>query len=227
MSSRAGMETATDASPELNIGASAPFPKLTFDNTAEKTIMNTRHSSVLLAAMLAGAVSGLVVGCKGEPGPPPPATTVGTVIDDSMVTTKVKSALLADADVKSSEIKVETRKGEVQLSGFADNQTQIDRAGELARGVEGVKSVHNGMSLKDGKPTVGTTVDDSIITARVKSALLADANIKSLDIAVATSKGEVQLSGYVDNRTQIDRAVEVTRAVDGVKNIDSKMDIKK
>ena len=64
---------------------------------------------------------------------------MGTDIDDSTITTKVKSALLADADVKSFDIKVETRKGEVQLSGFVDNQAQIDRAIAVAKGVEGVK----------------------------------------------------------------------------------------
>jgi len=43
---------------------------------------------------------------------------------------------------------VETRKNEVQLSGFVDNQTQIDRAIEITRGVEGVESVINKMSIK-------------------------------------------------------------------------------
>jgi hyperosmotically inducible protein len=76
------------------------------------------------------------------------ATTVGNKIDDGIVTTQVKAALLADADVKSSDIAVVTRKGEVQLSGFVDNQSQIDRAIEVARGIEGVRTVGNEMSVK-------------------------------------------------------------------------------
>ena len=63
--------------------------------------------------------------------------------------------------------------------------------------------VANKMTLKDGAATVGNAVDDTIITAKIKSALLADPNIKSVDIAVVTRKGEVQLSGFVDNQTQI------------------------
>ena len=75
--------------------------------------------------------------------------------------------------------------------------------------------------------SVGTEIDDGVVTAKVKSALLADPDIKSLDIAVVTSKGEAQLSGFVDNQTQIDRAIEVARAVDGVKSVASQMSVKK
>jgi hyperosmotically inducible periplasmic protein len=154
-------------------------------------------------------------------------TTVGTEIDDSGVTARVRSALLADPDVKSFEIKVETRKGQVQLSGFVDTQARIDNAIALTRKVEGVKGVENGMRLKDGKATVGNTVDDSIVTTKVKAALLADPAIKSFDIAIVTRKGEVQLSGYVDNQTQINRAIDIARAVEGVQSINNEMSIKK
>lgn len=158
---------------------------------------------------------------------PPPGTTVGTEIDDSVVTARVRSALLADPDVKSLEIKVETRKGQVQLSGFVDTQARIDNAIALTRKVEGVTGVENGMRLKDGKATVGNTIDDSIVTAKVKSALLADPAVKSFDIAIVTRKGEVQLSGYVDNQAQINRAIDIARAVEGVQSINNEMSIKK
>jgi hyperosmotically inducible protein len=172
----------------------------------------------------------LVWGCKKpqEPsGTPPQSTTVGTEIDDSVVTARVKAALLNEIEIKSFDIKVETRKGEVQLSGFVDNQTQIDRAITVTRGVTGVKTVENKVALKGPARTVGDQVDDGVITAKVKAALLADADIKSLDIAVVTRKGEVQLSGFVDNQSQIDRAVEVARGIDNVRNVGNEMSIKK
>jgi hyperosmotically inducible protein len=152
---------------------------------------------------------------------------VGTEIDDSVVTTRVKSALLADPDVKSLDIKVETRKGAVQLSGFVGSQERIDKAVALVLKVEGVKGVENGMSLRSDKTTVGNTVDDSVITTRVKSALFADPGVKSFDIAVVTRKGEVQLSGYVDNAAQINRVIEVVRAVEGVQSVNNEMAVKK
>ena len=72
----------------------------------------------------------------------------GEYVDNSVITTKVKSLLAADDFLKSFEIGVETYKGIVQLSGFVDSQSAIDKAGQIARSVEGVKSVKNNLRLK-------------------------------------------------------------------------------
>jgi osmotically-inducible protein OsmY len=72
----------------------------------------------------------------------------GEYIDDSVVTTRVKAAILADASLKSAEINVETFKGRVQLSGFVNSRADIDRAVTVARSVKGVGSVTNDMRLK-------------------------------------------------------------------------------
>lgn len=204
--------------------------------------MKVRTTTFVQGLAIAGAVSILLAGCGNRdevaPAPvasapiagavvPPAGTTVGTEIDDSVVTARVKAALLADDDSKSFEIKVETRKGLVQLSGFVNTQARIDNAIALTRSVEGVTGVENGMSVKEGKATVGNTVDDGILTAKVKSALLADADVKSFDIAVVTRKGEVQLSGFVDNQAQINRAIDIARDVEGVQNVGNEMTIKK
>jgi hyperosmotically inducible protein len=73
---------------------------------------------------------------------------VGEAFDDATITTKVKSALLQAPDVKGLDVKVETDKSVVQLSGFVANQAQIDKAVELAKGVQGVREVQNKMSVK-------------------------------------------------------------------------------
>jgi len=72
----------------------------------------------------------------------------GEYIDDSVITTKVKTAIFNEATLKSAEINVETFKGVVQLSGFVNSQSDINKAVELARGVSGVKSVKNDMRVK-------------------------------------------------------------------------------
>jgi len=192
--------------------------------------MKTRLGLFVVSTALAGAMTIVVAGCnkpQETTGMPPPNTTVGTEIDDSVVTARVKSALVADPDVKGFDFKIETRKGEVQLSGFVEDQTQIDRAIAITRGVEGVRNIDNKVSLKSAATTVGNKIDDGIVTTRVKAALLADAHVKSLDIAVLTRKGEVQLSGFVDNQSQIDRAVEIVRDVVGVRSVSNEMSIKK
>ena len=72
----------------------------------------------------------------------------GEYVDNSVITSKIKSQLAADDFLKSFEISVETYKGTVQLSGFVDSQRAIDRAAQIARGVEGVKSVKNNLRVK-------------------------------------------------------------------------------
>ena len=74
--------------------------------------------------------------------------STGEYVDDSVITTKVKALLAEDDFLKSFEISVETYKGTVQLSGFVDSQKAVDKAGEIARGVKGVKSVKNNLTVK-------------------------------------------------------------------------------
>ncbi len=72
----------------------------------------------------------------------------GEYVDDSVITSKVKAAILNEPTLSSAEINVETFKGVVQLSGFVNSQADITKAAAVARDVGGVKSVKNDMRLK-------------------------------------------------------------------------------
>jgi hypothetical protein len=72
----------------------------------------------------------------------------GEYIDDSVITTKVKAAILNEPTLKSAEINVETFKGTVQLSGFVTSRADMNKAVEVARSVNGVTSVKSDMRLK-------------------------------------------------------------------------------
>ena len=72
----------------------------------------------------------------------------GEYIDDSVITTKVKAAILDEPTLKVFEINVETFKGVVQLSGFVSSQAAVTKASDVARVVRGVKSVKNDIRLK-------------------------------------------------------------------------------
>jgi len=74
--------------------------------------------------------------------------STGEYIDDSVITTKIKALLAADDFLKSFQISVETYKGTVQLSGSVGSQKAVDKAGEIARSVKGVKSVKNNLIVK-------------------------------------------------------------------------------
>lgn len=86
----------------------------------------------------------LVVGCAAIQG----RETTGQYVDDTTITTKVKSELLAKEGTGASEISVETMKGEVQLGGFAKTQQEKQRASEIASSVSGVKQVHNDILVR-------------------------------------------------------------------------------
>jgi c(7)-type cytochrome triheme protein len=72
----------------------------------------------------------------------------GEYVDDAVITTKVKAAVLEEPSLKSAEINVETSKGRVQLTGFVRSRADINKAVEVTKGVNGVKSVKNDMILK-------------------------------------------------------------------------------
>ena len=72
----------------------------------------------------------------------------GEYVDNSVITTKVKSLLAADDFLKSFQISVETFQGAVQLSGFVNSQKAVDKAGEIVRSVKGVKSLKNNLIVK-------------------------------------------------------------------------------
>lgn len=98
-----------------------------------------RISTVLVAVALMA-----IVGCASTS----KSEGTGEYIDDTVITTKVKSAIFNDASLKAAEINVETFKGVVQLSGFVNSREDINRAVVVTRGISGVTSVKNDMRLK-------------------------------------------------------------------------------
>ena len=103
----------------------------------------------VLIATMAGAAA--ACSTNGEPGGPAESTAAnaGRVVDDSVITGKVKAALVADETTKAHQISVETFKGVVQLSGFVDTNEARTRATQVAQTVEGVKQVKNELALRN------------------------------------------------------------------------------
>jgi osmotically-inducible protein OsmY len=95
-------------------------------------------------AVLAAVAMATTLGCASTP----KSEGTGEYVDDSVITTKVKAAILEEPTLKSAEINVETFKGIVQLSGFVSSQASADKAIVVAQHVGGVKSVKNDMRLK-------------------------------------------------------------------------------
>ncbi|MFO1454745.1 MAG: BON domain-containing protein [Steroidobacteraceae bacterium] len=152
--------------------------------------------------------------------------TAGEAIDDAVVTTRVKAALIGDKTTKARKIDVETEQGIVQLNGFVDTAAEKTQAAKLARGVDGVKEVRNNLDVRPGNGSAGRAVDDSTLTAKVKTALADSPNAKARQVNVETKGGVVQLSGFVDSAEAKAEAARVAGNVQGVQTVENRIDVK-
>ena len=100
----------------------------------------SRYLSALFLAVTLASVVGCASTSKQE--------GTGEYVDDSVITTKVKAAILGEPSLKVAEINVETFKGVVQLSGFVTSTALANKAVEITRQISGVKSVKNDMRVK-------------------------------------------------------------------------------
>jgi len=119
-------------------------PKMTLPIFIQINGVNRMKSLKKISSILTIAALATLVACAGTA----KKESTGEYIDDSLITAKVKTAVLNEPSLKSAEINVETFKGVVQLSGFVNSQADIEKAAEVARGVKGVTSVKNDTHLK-------------------------------------------------------------------------------
>lgn len=99
-----------------------------------------RIMSLLACLILAASITGCASTRQHE--------STGQYIDNSVITSKVKTAIFNEPTLKSLQITVESFKGEVQLSGFVDSSASVAKATEVARSVEGVTAVKNDLIVK-------------------------------------------------------------------------------
>jgi hyperosmotically inducible protein len=146
-------------------------------------------------------------------------------LDDSTITATVKAHLLDNKDTHSASINVETYRGVVQLSGFVASEAEKAKAAKVAADVKGVKDVVNSVSIAP-KTSIGTKLDDSVITGKVKAALMDSADVKSMQINVETHGGVTQLAGFVTSEKMKEKAGKVAGDVSGVKSVENVLVVK-
>ena len=140
---------------------------------------------------------------------------------DSWLTSKAKIALFADDRVKGRDVRVETQNGEVFLRGKVDSEEAKSAAGEIAKGVEGVKSVKNDLQVVAPSARKAVQADDKQITKSVETRFGKDSQLKKID--VRTDAGVVVLSGEVPNISVSAKASEMAHRVDGVKAVKNEL----
>ena len=175
-----------------------------------------------IIAVIAGTVLAISAGCSATR----TRNSTGEVIDDAVILGSVKSALISDSGTDAHEINVDVNRGVVQLNGFVDSQDQKSRATVVATGVKGVMQVQNNLAVSSGTESVGEHFDDSVLTAKVKAALIESPDTKAHQITVETSGGVVQLSGFVNDEKAKLAASTVAMSVKGVKSVSNEIAIK-
>jgi len=146
--------------------------------------------------------------------------SVGTFMDDTATLGKIKYQLLQDDTVEGLDISVYVYTGKVYLVGVVERDKQKSQAIKIAKGVEGVKSVTTYI-LNKNRVTVGKTVDDSAITAKVKAKMIEDKEMKSTQIDVETVLGHVVLLGIVSNKGDLNKAIRYAKSVENVSKVKS------
>ena len=180
------------------------------------------------------------------------ADSAKTYVKDSAITTKIKTELAAEKLSSLVKIGVDTTdKGVVVLTGTAANKAAVDRAVTIAKGVKGVTSVENNITIKaddaegttkakvedsahaakdkarDSAHSVKTYVKDSAITTKIKAKLAEEKASSLVKIHVdTTAKGVVVLTGHAENQAAVDKAVAIAKAVKGVTSVENDITIK-
>jgi osmotically-inducible protein OsmY len=156
----------------------------------------------------------------------PSRRSFSQTVEDATLTATIKSRLAWNDATDALDINVDTIDQRVTLTGTATTTQEKDTAGRLARITEGVRAVDNEIVVTPGdNPTARTTsgdpVNDSWITAKVKSSLLMSKNVDGLDLTVETKNGVVILGGQAGSTSERDLAVEIARDIRGVKDVNT------
>lgn len=152
--------------------------------------------------------------------------SVGAAIDDAVITTKVKSTFLGNDRLKGSHIKVTATNGVVTLRGSAPSADSKAAAEELARNVDGVKSIDDELTTAASNGPMHKAVakteregSDSWITTKVKSEILADSISKGFEVRVKTVNGVVMLHGTLPDQDAVEHVKGLAEKVKGVKSV--------
>jgi osmotically-inducible protein OsmY len=177
------------------------------------------------------------------------AAKAGHQLADSWLTTKIQAQYFADDDIKARHINVSTRDAVVTLTGYVDTPAQRELAAQIARTTDGVKQVHDRLTLSGGQSSehgaVATTgaadaapapaqtqtqaqaqrsaampAEDAMVTARVQSKFFVDQQLKGRPIEVSAQAGVVTLSGEVGSEQERAQALLLARGTEGVARVE-------
>ncbi len=170
------------------------------------------------AAIVGGAAYGGYKGATDQ-------RSMGTMMDDSIISTKVKTRMIGDEFVKARNIDVDVLNGIVYLIGVVESSSQKRMAADIARGVEGVRNIANQLIV--GKSSIGQNFDDTMLTSKIRVKLLQAPDIRSTNIDVDTYNNVITLTGIVRTQQEINKAIYVVQKIAGNRHIVNNLSVGK
>ena len=189
-----------------------------------------KHAALLVAALGASTLSSgcavmAVAGAAGAGVMAVQDRSLGRGIDDSAISSSVKTRLLAYDSAAYARVDVEVAEAQVLLSGTTGSDQNRMDAERIAWGVKGVEAVANQITVGRNRGVLGSTHDEWI-TARVRAKLVGDSSVKGLNFNIETHKGVVYLMGLARSEEEMRRAAEIASYVGGVTRVVSYMQVR-
>jgi hyperosmotically inducible protein len=150
------------------------------------------------------------------------AAAKGDGPSDARLTLEVKLALIADGRTSGFATDVDARDGIVTLSGKVDTEQAKTAADEVAKKIDGVKSVNNQLQVVPEAKRKEVDATDDKITDAIEKAMDTDPNLTDVGLSANSNNGVITLDGTVETREQLVRAAEAIRKVPGVRSVDTK-----
>lgn len=162
----------------------------------------------------------VIVGCGTIYGVAVEERKAGAIAADTKITTTIQKRFLEDSDVKALDISAYCYNGNVYLVGEYDRTPQKEKAITIAKGVEGVISIHTYILPKKKSDTCGTR-DNLAIRGTVDAKLIEDKDIWSTNIDVKVVQCNVVLLGIVKSSREIAKATAHAKSIEGVRSVTS------
>ena len=154
--------------------------------------------------------------------------SVDKFMDDSTITAKVKTVLVDDKQINSTDLSVSTTRGIVSVKGFVASHRQISRVKQLVASVKGVRQVKTELHIKPQQQTnLKSYASDTATTSEIVARLMTEKSISSRHISVTTTQGVVLLTGKVSSREQKVHAGDIAAKVSGVSAVKNQLSVGK
>jgi osmotically-inducible protein OsmY len=157
---------------------------------------------------------------------------VQEVVEDAAVVASVKAAYALNRDLADRAIRVEARSGNVILRGAVGTESEKSAASAIAESVEGVRAVENLLEIESSltpesriSRSLGETIDDAALLAKVRTALRLDKETRPLRLEVSARSGTVVVEGSVPSQGLRTRVLERVASVSGVETVDDRMQV--